>query len=453
MISALSAGYAKLFIGVAMFVFSFNQKIGAFILCALMSVALLFPQTAESAENETLITQGVVPEVLSFKYKKDDSYRTLSKVHEDVFVNGRKNHRAEIVTRISAKITDVNSDGSGVCEATFMSSEDSTNSTNGTHFSWGDEYKSVFTRSARGAYVMDDAYFMPVVRDCPIFPETPVKPGDTWSAEGHEAHDLRRTFSLQKPFKVPFTASYNYKGIIKNSDGRVFNVIDVQYNLYFESPKIDVRKGDISARTAELLNSPKITMGHSHQTLYWDNERGEIDHYHENFKIVIETYYGDMFTFQGTAEAEVTEFERVNDDSTMQKIQDSVAKLGLEDVSVKKGEKGLTISLEKIQFLPDSAVLRVSEKRKIEKIADILKVYKNDLLVTGHTALRGNEKARQQLSEERAQSVADYLVTLGVRDSYHVFTQGKGAAEPVASNQSEEGRARNRRVEITIMDE
>ncbi|MDR9858021.1 OmpA family protein [Treponema socranskii] len=149
----------------------------------------------------------------------------------------------------------------------------------------------------------------------------------------------------------------------------------------------------------------------------------------------------------------MTEFERVNDDSTMQKIQDSVAELGLEDVSVKKGEKGLTISLEKIQFLPDSAVLRSSEKRKLEKIADILKAYKNDLLVTGHTALRGSEKARQILSEERAQSVADYLIVLGVRDSYHVFTQGKGAAEPIATNQTEEGRSRNRRVEITIMDE
>lgn len=458
MIATYPAGCVKVFIGVAMSFFSIDKKIRCIVWCVFVSGALLFPQaagsgTVGSAQNETLITQGVPPVILSFKYKKGDSYRTLSKVHEDVFVNSKKNHHAEIVTRISAKIVDVHTDGSGVCEATFMSSEDSTSSANGAHFSWGDEYKSVFTRSARGIYAIADIYFMPVVRDCPIFPETPVKPGDTWSAEGHEAHDLRRTFALQKPFTVPFTASYGYKGIVKNSDGRIFNVIDVQYNLYFESPKINVRQGDVSARTAELLNRPKITMGHSHQTLYWDNERGEIDHYHENFKIVIETYYGDTFTFQGTAEAEVTEFERVNDDSTVQKIQDSVAELGLEDVSVKKGKKGLTISLEKIQFLPDSAVLRESEKRKLEKIADILKAYKNDLLVTGHTALRGTEKARQILSEERAQSVADYLVALGVRDSYHVFTQGKGAAEPIATNQTEEGRSRNRRVEITIMDE
>ena len=119
-----------------MFVFSFDKKIRCIVWCVFVSGALLFPQaagsgTAGSAQNETLITQGVPPAILSFKYKKGDSYRTLSKVHEDVFVNSRKNHHAEIVTRISAKITDAHADGSGVCEATFMSSEDSTSSANG----------------------------------------------------------------------------------------------------------------------------------------------------------------------------------------------------------------------------------------------------------------------------------------------------------------------------------
>ena len=56
------------------------------------------------------------------------------------------------------------------------------------------------------------------------------------------------------------------------------------------------------------------------------------------------------------------------------------------------------------------------------------------------------------MSEERAEAVAAYLVEMGIRDQYHVFTQGKGAREPVASNNTEEGRIKNRRVEITIMD-
>ena len=112
----------------------------------------------------------------------------------------------------------------------------------------------------------------------------------------------------------------------------------------------------------------------------------------------------------------------------------------------------LQISLDKIQFEPDSDILLDSEKLKLEKIAEILNQFSNDLLITGHCADRGTVKARQLLSEQRAQSVASYLEELGVRDEYHIFTQGKGSTEPVASNATEEGRIKNRRVEITIME-
>ncbi|HAH63413.1 MAG TPA: OmpA family protein [Treponema sp.] len=432
-----------------MHVFSMRKKI-PLIVCCLVSALSLYAQTDVSP-----VDTNAEPEAFTFKYRKDDSYPILSKVHEDVLINNNLNHHAEILTRISVKVTGVAEDGSGTCSADFMTAEDSTSSYDGTHFSWGDEYSSVFTRSPRGIYTMEDTYFMPVVRDDPVFPEYAVKPGDTWTAPGYEAHDLRRTFGIEKPFKVPFTAAYEYKGTVKNSDGRRFNVVDVRYNLYYESPKPGKTNdgGAVSGSTAELMNRPAVTTGYSHQTLYWDNERGELDHYSEEFRIIIETFYGDTFTFRGTAEAEVTEFTTTNTDDNMKKVQDIVNNLGLENVTVKKGEKGLTISLDKIQFLPDSSELRDSEKVKLQKIAGILHEYDNDLLVTGHAALRGTAKERKRISEERAGSVAQYLITLGVRDAYHIFTQGKGATDPVSSNDTEEGRALNRRVEITIMDE
>ena len=59
---------------------------------------------------------------------------------------------------------------------------------------------------------------------------------------------------------------------------------------------------------------------------------------------------------------------------------------------------------------------------------------------------------QQQISRDRAGAVAEFLTLLNVRKPECIFTQGKGAEEPVASNSTEEGRARNRRVEITIMD-
>ena len=287
---------------------------------------------------------------------------------------------------------------------------------------------------------------MPTVRDVPVFPDYPLSPGDCWQAEGHEAHDMRRTFNIQKPFKVPFTADYEYTGDVKSEDGRVLSEINIFYKLYFESP-------NPSSYNQNYGNLPHITKGYSNQTVFWDNERGCIDHYTEEFRIMIETFLGDQILFTGTAHAEITEFQRVQTKENLEKITDTLNELGLENVDVKESEKGLTISIENIQFLPDSSELMPAEKEKLKHIAEILKGFDNDLLVTGHCAKRGTEKNQQLISEERAASVARYLSELKVRDSKCIFTQGKGAKEPVASNGTEAGRARNRRVEITIMDQ
>jgi len=127
--------------------------------------------------------------------------------------------------------------------------------------------------------------------------------------------------------------------------------------------------------------------------------------------------------------------------------------MDIADISVTAGDKGLMLSMDNIQFESDSADLMESEKLKLQKLSSIFRQYPdNDLLISGHTALAGTEEACQALSEKRAQAVADYLIQLGVKDAYHIFTEGRGAKDPVASNTTEEGRSKNRRVEITILD-
>ena len=70
--------------------------------------------------------------------------------------------------------------------------------------------------------------------------------------------------------------------------------------------------------------------------------------------------------------------------------------------------------------------------------------------VAGHTDSVGSDAYSQQLSEKRASSVAAYLSSHGVVHT-RIVTVGAGEAHPVASNDTEEGRAQNRRVEITIV--
>ena len=376
-----------------------------------------------------------------FKQKKGNSGSYISTVEEDVYINNTPSHHAEIINRISSKMTNVASDGEAFIYATYMTTENSISQQTGRSLSWGEETTSVFSRKTNGELTISDDIYMPTVRNVPVFPDKKVKIGETWTAKGKEVQDVRKAFNMDKALIFPFEATYTYKED-STIDGKKLNVILVEYEFSYEA-------------TDELLNAGQTltqSVGWSKQTLYWDNDRGLLDHYDEEFLIKIADLYGNLYVFTGTAHAELTEFTSLNDDSTAKQLQDTFDKLKLENISVKKGEKGLTISLDNIQFEPDSNVLLESEKIKLKKIGELLKQYSNDLLITGHCADRGTASARQKLSEERAEAVASYLVNLGVRDEYHIFTQGKGSKEPVASNNTEEGRAKNRRVEITIMD-
>lgn len=377
-------------------------------------------------------------QILRFKHTKGDASSYITKVYEDIYVNSMFHHRAEITNWISSKVVSVDEKGNGRIEARYMVSEKSTSGS--TTANWGDEFESTFTREPNGNMIINKDLFMPTVRNVPVFPKTEVSPGSKWTAKGEEAEDLRATFNVEKPYLVPFNANYVYLRDEKVGD-TTFQVISCSYTFYYETPVKN--PGDSSL--------PKVTKGQCDQLLYFDNEKGILDHYSEYFKIQIRNYAGTLFTFEGNSEAEVTEFKPATTE-TLKKVQETVEELALPDVTVEQKDRGLTISLENIQFEADSAVLMESEKIKLQKIAQILMEFPNELLITGHCAERGSVQNRQIISEERAQTVADYLEALGVRDSNHLFTMGLGSNEPVASNSTEAGRKKNRRVEITILE-
>ena len=382
-------------------------------------------------------------ERFTFKYDESDKYRVLSSVHEDIYYNGLFDHHAEIINRISVNVPSVDGEWAEH-DAVFMTSEASSDRSGRPVFTWGEEYHSIFKRDKFGKYDIGDEYFMPVVRNVPVFPDKDLQPGDTWTADGEEAHDLRRGFNMNTPFKVPVKVQYTYVGP-ETVNGKVLHKILAKYNMNFVNRQRPVDR---------TIDYPFETMGFSSQTIYWNAENGAIEFYDEEFRIVLETISGTTIVFEGTAHAEIADLVRIKPEVVVNDVQNQIKDLGIDNTQVTATEKGITISIENIQFKADSADLQDSEKRKLEKIAKILELYPdNDLLVTGHTALAGNAKSRQELSEERAQAVANYLIELGVKDAYHIFSKGFGAEQPIAENRTEAGRARNRRVEITILNQ
>jgi outer membrane protein OmpA-like peptidoglycan-associated protein len=115
-----------------------------------------------------------------------------------------------------------------------------------------------------------------------------------------------------------------------------------------------------------------------------------------------------------------------------------------------EGEE-LVITFENpILFDLDSAALKPQALSILDDVGTVLANYPDtDLLVMGHTDNSGSEQYNQQLSERRAQTVSNYLVTRGV-DGKRLKHMGFGETMPVASNDTSVGRAENRRVEVKI---
>jgi len=137
----------------------------------------------------------------------------------------------------------------------------------------------------------------------------------------------------------------------------------------------------------------------------------------------------------------------------VQQINSQLQASSVTDTSARVTNEGVTISLSNIQFPANSAELPDSEKRKVQEIANILQgIPERKILVSGHTALAGTPQDRLQTSFDRARSVAEYLISLGVRKSEEIFAQGFGSDRPIADNSTPQGMALNRRVEITILE-
>ena len=378
-------------------------------------------------------------ETFKFTYESGDKYRILSRVDENVYINQVYSHRADILNKISVHIVDAQG-GSGVIESVFQTSE-RTSGTTGV-YQWATEYESNFVRDERGIYDIKPEYFMPVVRDVPVFPDKDLQPGDTWSWKAEEVHDFRKNFGISEAYHIPIYVNYTYLGK-GEYEGYEFDKISVRYNIFFRPTEVPYGTDLYPVRIS----------GSSSQTVYWDSNAGRPHAYEESFEFVFELSSGDIVEYRGISDANVVESPKMDKKAVVDDIKKIIDAEGIRDTDVAESEEGVKITLSNIQFAPDSFLLMNSEKDKLNQIAEILGKYpERDILVAGHTALAGTRSGRQLLSEQRAKAVADYLLELGSRSPEQIIMKGLGADQPVADNSTEEGMRKNRRVEIIILE-
>jgi len=112
--------------------------------------------------------------------------------------------------------------------------------------------------------------------------------------------------------------------------------------------------------------------------------------------------------------------------------------------------RGLIVNMSDVLFDTGSYTLKPGAREKLAKISGILLAHPGlTLQIEGHTDSVGGDEFNQQLSERRADSVRDFLAEQGVPVS-SITARGFGKTQPVASNDTPEGRQRNRRVELVV---
>ena len=136
--------------------------------------------------------------------------------------------------------------------------------------------------------------------------------------------------------------------------------------------------------------------------------------------------------------------------SQMDKQREELAE-DLEGAQVERYGEGVLVTFDSgLLFDFDSSVVKGAARSNLTDLANSLREYPDtEVLIVGHTDAQGSDSYNQGLSERRAAAAKNFLVTQGV-PADRIRTEGLGESEPVASNDTDAGRAQNRRVEVAI---
>lgn len=126
-------------------------------------------------------------------------------------------------------------------------------------------------------------------------------------------------------------------------------------------------------------------------------------------------------------------------------------KQDLKGATVERVGEGILITFDSgLLFDVDKSDIQTTTKANLDELSETLKKYDDtNILVEGHTDATGEDAYNKKLSDRRAESVEEYLVSNGVDDN-RITTKGYGESQPIGDNNTEAGRRQNRRVEVAI---
>lgn len=152
------------------------------------------------------------------------------------------------------------------------------------------------------------------------------------------------------------------------------------------------------------------------------------------------------------AESSASEAELARREAELAVAQVDTLQRQLENLQLRQTESGVVVTLGDVLFETGQADLLDSAQTSLVEVVDLLQSEPaKNIRIEGHTDSVGSANANLQLSQQRADSVRQALVDLGVSGE-RMKSIGMGEDYPIASNDDEEGRARNRRVDVILLD-
>ena len=148
--------------------------------------------------------------------------------------------------------------------------------------------------------------------------------------------------------------------------------------------------------------------------------------------------------------ASEAEYARLEADLASQQITSLTRQL--ENLQLRETESGVVVTLGDVLFASGQTTLVEGGRSSLAEVVDLLQTEPDKKIrVEGHTDSLGDAETNLQLSGQRAQAVLEALVSMGVA-SERISALGMGEDFPIASNEDEDGRARNRRVDVILLD-
>ena len=427
----------------------------------IIGIISLFQAFAFSQSKNTKIT-----------YSGDSSYKMVERTNLRRYVNGKYSgltsrevrsfiSRSEAPNGIRSSKSDRWYDGN------FFVVEETLRNSQATMAGIHDAIPSVFKISADGKMTMISDNGYPTFRSFPSYTTEQLKPGDSWKGEGERAVDPMNKGIFTR---IPILVRYTFEGAEVYKGENVYRIKAIwQTNYGFSNFDRDP-KGDDSLRQATGGHKADIIVRQStgEAILISDNVDETFtytDGTQVNLKgtITMFTEYPpaidrDKLIFALNRIAKADDKPKAGKSSLSEKIASSKGSgtsssgNSKNNMVFEETPAGIRLSVRDIKFKADSDEVLATEKSRLDEIAEVLKLAPNSqFLIEGHTAAVGKPQGEQTLSVQRARRIAAELSNRGIAADRFIC-KGLGGTKPVASNSTDEGRAQNRRVEITILE-